>query len=417
MGRPDLGRVVQALFGAGGAGGMTFALGAPWIAVLPALFTGGLAAWLLTEDFHAHVSEIDEADDPFETTRNLLGEVMHAFSDPLLLVERQQVTIANEPALALLGSHIVGEDVRLAIRHPAAAERLTEHTIASNEPPIQLVGIGEAERRWELRIHEMKNWDGTPPRLVHLSDRTSSYIAEKMRVDFVANASHELRTPLATLIGFIETLEDGEAAEDKKTRERFLKIMSGEARRMQRLIDDLISLSRIEADKFSPPDRAVGIAALIAEVARSASVGTEDGGEKRVIVTPIAPDVTVLGDQMQLSQLLHNLIGNALKYGRPNTSVRVNAKPVDGGMVQVVIADEGEGIPPEHLPRLTERFYRVDPSRSRAMGGTGLGLAIVKHIVERHRGRLDIRSEVGVGTTVLVLLPSAPGDHAHKAMS
>jgi two-component system phosphate regulon sensor histidine kinase PhoR len=404
MGRIDFRRTASALSGAAGAGALSYALGAPWIALLPALLSGGLAAWLLAEHQDFQSSGADDMADSFESTRALLVEVMQAFSDPLLFVERQQVTIANEAALALLGAHIVGEDVRLAIRHPGVAERLTGQIDAAREPSIQLVGIGDAERRWELRTHDM----GDQRRLVHLSDRTSSYIAEKMRVDFVANASHELRTPLATLVGFIETLEDGKAAEDKKTRERFLKIMSDEARRMQRLIDDLISLSRIEADKFSPPDRAVTLAPLIAEVIEAAGSGLENQGRGRIIVAPVDPDLFVMGDRAQLSQLLHNLIGNALKYGRPEGPVRIKAEATPEGIVHIAVTDEGDGIALEHLPRLTERFYRVDPSRSRAMGGTGLGLAIVKHIVERHRGRLDIRSRIGEGTMVSVLLPAAP---------
>ncbi len=404
MERRNIYRLMPALVGAFGAGAAAYALGAPWPALLPSLFVGGLAAWLLTNDRATQLSARTEADDPFKSGHTLLSEVMEAFNDPLLLVERQQVTIANEAALALLGTHIVGEDVRLAIRHPAAAERLTGRMASGSDPAIQLVGIGEADRHWELRAHDL----GDQRRLVHLADRTSQYVAEKMRVDFVANASHELRTPLATLIGFIETLEDGKAAEDKATRERFLGIMSGEARRMQRLIDDLISLSRIEADKFSPPDRPVLLAPLITEVARAASAGVENEGKRRVMLAPVAEDLRVLGDVTQLSQLLHNLIGNALKYGKPETPVRVTAEKTTDGMVLITVADEGEGIAPEHLPRLTERFYRVEASRSRAMGGTGLGLAIVKHIVERHRGRLEIRSQIGIGTTVSVLLPTAP---------
>ena len=404
MERRNIYRIMPALVGALGAGGATYALGASWLALLPSLFVGGLSAWLLTDYRTSQLSTSAEADDQFESGRTLLSEVMQVFNDPLLLVERQQVTIANEAALALLGSHIVGEDVRLAIRHPAAAERLTRRKASGSDPAIQLVGIGEADRHWELRAHDLRE----QRRLVHLADRTSQYVAEKMRVDFVANASHELRTPLATLIGFIETLEDGKAAEDKPTRERFLGIMSGEARRMQRLIDDLISLSRIEADKFSSPDRPVQLAPLITEVARAASAGVENEGKYRVMVAPVAEDLRVLGDVAQLSQLLHNLIGNALKYGKPETPVRVTAEKTIEGMVLITVADEGEGIPAEHLPRLTERFYRVEASRSRAMGGTGLGLAIVKHIVERHRGRLDIRSQIGIGTRVSVLFPSAP---------
>jgi two-component system phosphate regulon sensor histidine kinase PhoR len=405
MGRIDFRRIIPALIGAIAAGAATYSLGAPLLALIPAISAGGIAAWRAMDDEHLPADVLPEADDPFEKGRPLLAKLMEAFNEPLLLVERQQVTMANEAALALLGTHIVGEDVRLAIRHPAVAERLTgQISDFHGSDPIQLVGIGEADRHWELTVHRI----GDHRRLVRLSDRTSRYVAERMRVDFVANASHELRTPLATLIGFIETLEDGKAAEDRPTRERFLGIMADEARRMQRLIDDLISLSRIEADKFSPPDSPIAIAPLIVDVARAASAGIENEGKHRVIVAPIASELRVLGDSAQVSQLLHNLIGNAIKYGRNDAPVRVTAELAGDGMVSITVVDQGEGIPAEHLPRLTERFYRVDPSRSRAMGGTGLGLAIVKHIVERHRGRLDIRSEIGTGTTVSVLLPSAP---------
>ena len=400
MGQFDFRRIMPSLMGAAGASAATYALGAPLFAMFPALFAGGLAAWLATQDRTLPSSTTTELH-PFDEGSTVLAELIEAFGDPLLVVDRQQVSLANKTAINLLGAHVLGENVRLAIRHPAVAERLSGD--AGSDGAIELVGIGEADRRWELRIHDID----ANRKLVHLADRTSHHIAEKMRVDFVANASHELRTPLATLIGFIETLEDGEAGEDQQTRERFLSIMAAEARRMQRLIDDLISLSRIEADKFSPPEQAVAVARLISEVARAASAGVENDGIIRVEVAPIAPDLHILGDYAQLSQLLHNLIGNALKYGRPETRVQVSAAREDGGMVLITVADQGEGIPAEHLPRLTERFYRVDPGRSRAMGGTGLGLAIVKHIVERHRGRLDIRSEIGVGTTVLVRLPSA----------
>ncbi len=385
---------------------MAIALDAPYLASLPAVFAGGLAIWLASGDRSAPAPAPADLADPFDTARPLLADLMEAFKDPLLLTEGRQVTMANEAALTLLGGHIIGEDVRLAIRHPAAAERLTEKSrIGPSKEPISLVGIGEADRHWELSAHDL----GSDRRLVLLSDHTSRYVAERMRVDFVANASHELRTPLATLIGFIETLEDSKAAEDRPTRERFLGIMSDEARRMQRLIDDLISLSRIEAEKFSSPDAAVALAPLVREVVSAIRAGIEKDGEKRIVIEPIASSLQVTGDRAQLSQLLHNLIGNALKYGRADTPVTVSAEISPDHMVRLAVVDRGEGILPEHLPRLTERFYRVDPSRSRGMGGTGLGLAIVKHIVERHRGRLDIRSEIGTGTTVVVLLHSAPG--------
>jgi two-component system phosphate regulon sensor histidine kinase PhoR len=331
-----------------------------------------------------------------------IDELIEVIADPIILIERQTVTRANAAARTLLGEHIVGGDVRLAIRHPAAAERLTGPVPAGGGPagPVELVGIGTHERRWEMVVHHLS----AGVRLARLTDRTGVYAVERIRVDFVANASHELRTPLATLLGFIETLED--AGDDAATRSRFLKIMMGEARRMQRLVEDLMSLSRIEADKYSVPREAVELTGLVDEVRDAIRTGlVADAGR---IVVAVADDLPpVAGDRVQLSQLLHNLIGNAAKYGRPGSPIRVSLDRARSGMARIVIEDESEGIPAEHIPRLTERFYRVDPSRSRALGGTGLGLAIVKHIVERHRGRLDIASEQGRGTRVTVQLPAA----------
>jgi two-component system phosphate regulon sensor histidine kinase PhoR len=273
---------------------------------------------------------------------------------------------------------------------------------------IELVGLGTREQRWQMRIASV-GAVGDMRRLVHLVDHSGTYAAERMRVDFVANASHELRTPLAGILGFIETLADPELGKDVETRKRFLKIMDGEARRMQRLIDDLISLSRIEAEKYRLPEAAVDLSELTAEVVGVFRTSNGDRGrEVEMEITPGLP--AIQGDRAQLSQLIHNLVGNSVKYGRPGTPIHVTLGEGPSGMVRLSVADEGEGIGPDHLPRLTERFYRVDSGRSRAMGGTGLGLAIVKHIVERHRGRLDISSVLGKGTNVSILLPGAPTD-------
>lgn len=329
-----------------------------------------------------------------------ISDAIEAVFEPMLLVEAQRVAAANRAARALLGEHILGEDVRVAIRHPAAAERLLSPDNGAPGGPIHLVGLGTHDQRWEMRVRALS----PATRIVHLSDRTGAHAADRIRVDFVANASHELRTPLASILGFIETLED--AADDPETRSRFLKVMDTEARRMQRLIDDLMSLSRIEAEKYRAPDHSVDLAQLIGQVKDEiAALAPERAAD---IVLEIDAVPAVRGDQVQLSQLLHNIIGNAMKYGRPGHPVTVGLREADTTMVRLSVRDEGEGIAPEHLPRLTERFYRVDSSRSRAAGGTGLGLAIVKHIVERHRGRLDIASTVGDGTTVTVLLPTAP---------
>lgn len=335
-----------------------------------------------------------------QTGPSPVDEVIEAVGEPVLVISDNRVIRANAAARALLGQHILGEDVRIAIRHPAAAERLLNPAGAPSAAPIHLVGLGARDQRWEMRVRDAT--DGQ--RIVHLLDKTGDYTAERMRVDFVANASHELKTPLASLLGYIETLGE-DAGDDPPTRNRFLKIMLDEARRMQRLIEDLISLSRIEAEKYRAPGETVDLTALVDEVREEIAAG--DGrrsAEVRLVAETIPP---VRGDRAQLSQLLHNIIGNAIKYGRENTPVTIQLDTEKGGMVRLRVADEGEGIPPEHIPRLTERFYRVDSGRSRVMGGTGLGLAIVKHIVERHRGRLDIASVAGEGTTVTILLPAA----------
>ncbi|HYD12318.1 MAG TPA: ATP-binding protein [Allosphingosinicella sp.] len=327
-------------------------------------------------------------------------DLFAAFEEPLLLVRDRRVAIANAAAQALLGSHIEGSDVRLAIRHPAAAPHLTGEGESGEGPVrIELVGLGELGRPWELVIAPLP--DGS--RLVRLADQSQQRAAEQMRVDFVANASHELRTPLATLLGFLETLQDEEAV-DAATRQRFVGIMFGEAMRMRSLLDDLMSLSRIEAERFAVPRDRVELLPLIEDAKRSAHPLATD---REIRIENEAGEAIVSGDEVQLSQMLSNLLVNALKYGRPGTPVRIRLEGVPGDLVRISVIDQGEGIPAVHIPRLTERFYRVDPGRSRSVGGTGLGLAIVKHIVLRHRGRLDIQSELGAGTTVSVSLPRA----------
>ncbi|MBN8807125.1 MAG: ATPase [Sphingomonas sp.] len=329
-----------------------------------------------------------------------IATVLEGIAEPVLVLAAGRVEVANASARKVLGNHIVGQDVRLAIRHPAAAERLTAPQGEGSSGPINLVGLGTLDQRWEMRITDVP--DGR--RVVHLIDQTGSYAAERMRVDFVANASHELRTPLASILGFAETLGE-DAGDDPGMRQRFLKVMADEARRMQRLVEDLISLSRIEAEKYRAPDTSVDLARLVDEVCAEL-VQTHDprAADVHCSCDPGVP--AVAGDRAQLSQALHNLIGNAMKYGRAGTPVSVRLWRDPAGMVRLSVGDEGEGIAPEHIPRLTERFYRVDSGRSRAVGGTGLGLSIVKHVVERHRGRLDIASQQGRGTVVTILLPA-----------
>ena len=377
------------------------ALGATWDSAL--IFAiGGLGAVLLAvfprmQDQHAEIEMVLPSAIPAE-----LQDFLDALFDPVLLVTDGRVVAANRAATSLLGRHILDEDIRTAIRHPAAAEHLANARRESPDRGIELVGLGNRDQRWLMRVARARG----DMLLVHLIDRSMAHAAERMRVDFVANASHELRTPLAAILGFIETLGDEEAGGDAETRNRFLGVMMNEARRMQGLVDDLISLSRIEADKHRAPDDAVDLAGLIGEVNRV--IHDSPGGKDRALLVEIEPDVpAVAGDRSQLSQLLHNVIGNAVKYGRPGSPIRISMVRTGENMVRLAVQDEGDGINPQHLPRLTERFYRVDSGRSRAMGGTGLGLSIVKHIVERHRGRLDIASIPGTGTTVSVTLPAA----------
>jgi two-component system phosphate regulon sensor histidine kinase PhoR len=338
---------------------------------------------------------------------------LEVIPEPMILLEGGHVAIANAPARALFGDWMEGKDVRLALRHPAAVDRLSRR---GQEPGtvdrLEVMGIGEADRRWLLAIASLsQSW-----RLVHLSDRSEAAAAEQMRVDFVANASHELRTPLATLLGFIETLRDDEAAADTALRHRFLGIMNDEAKRMQQLIDDLISLSRVEAERFRPVNEAVELVPLIEEVrAGCATLIAEK--KNTVTIDDAAGAPRVPGDRTQLLQLVRNLIINAVKYGRAESEVTVQIEEDGPERVRLSVIDCGEGIAPEHLPRLTERFYRVDASRSRAAGGTGLGLAIVKHIVGRHRGRLEIKSRPGEGTTVEVTLPRAAEGQAEAAVT
>jgi two-component system phosphate regulon sensor histidine kinase PhoR len=339
-------------------------------------------------------------------------DIIEPLIDPVFIARDGRIEAANAAARKLLGAHIVGEDVRLAIRHPAAADRLIGRHESADSRPIEIAGIGGRDNRWEMHVADLAD----RRTLVHLVDRSEGHAAERMRVDFVANASHELRTPLAAILGYVETLDDEAAIGDPATRKRFLRIIHDEAWRMQRLVEDLMSLSRIEAEKFRAPESAVDLGELVKEV--HAVIRDAADPRSRDVVCDIDESLPlVAGDRAQLSQLLHNLVGNAMKYGRPGTPVTIRTGQGPGSMIRLSVTDQGDGIGPEHLPRLTERFYRVEPSRSRSLGGTGLGLAIVKHIVERHRGRLEIRSTPGEGTTVTALLPQALSSNRNAAVT
>jgi two-component system, OmpR family, phosphate regulon sensor histidine kinase PhoR len=331
---------------------------------------------------------------------------IESLADPALLIQGDITIAANDEARRLFGERVAGSDPRLTIRHPVVLDAVAEARASGLSVEREVAGLATTNSAYRIRAVDA----GEGRTLVTFDDITQARLTERMRVDFVANASHELRTPLATLTGFIETLQ-GPAAEDEPARRRFLDIMAREAARMSRLIDDLLSLSRIELDKHVRPVTVMELDGIISDVAKTLAMRLE-ADERQVIIDEHGPLPPVIADRDQVLQVLHNLVSNALKYGQSGTPITViaAAEPAHGGqpaLVRMTVSDVSEGIAPEHIPRLTERFYRVDSLRSRKMGGTGLGLAIVKHIVERHRGRLEIESRAGEGTRVCFTLPQA----------
>ena len=323
--------------------------------------------------------------------------LIEALEEPALIVEGGTVALANAPARALLGSRVEGRDVRLAIRQPQALEPI----LARRSADVEVTGIAEPGRAWRLSIRSLE--EGAV--LIRMIDRSDAVAAERMRTDFVANASHELRTPLSTIGGYAETLAEDDDL-PSEMRARFGQTIRDEAQRMLRIIEDLMSLSRIQADRFVAPAERVSLEEVIrTSVANAGALHAASSCRMHVDVAQGLPPVR--GDRGQLVQLFDNLISNAFRYGcdKADASIEVSARRDERGIVATV-QDRGPGIRREHLPRLTERFYRVDPARSRESGGTGLGLAIVKHIVERHKGALEIRSTAGVGTSVTVRFPA-----------
>jgi two-component system phosphate regulon sensor histidine kinase PhoR len=325
----------------------------------------------------------------------LLRPLLNALDDPALVIEGGIVRFANPAAQALLGQAIEGGDLRIAIRHP----RALEFALAGRPGDLELSGIGEIGRPWRLSLRRINS----ALQLLRLVDRSAAHAAEKMRVDFVANASHELRTPLTAVLGYAESIEDGDL--EPKLAATFATTIKSEAKRMLRIIEDLMSLSRIEADRFIAPIDEVAVTDVIhSAIENVRALAHSRDCDIRVELQEELPPVR--GDFPQLVQMVDNLLSNALRYGcaASSRSIRVSAV-AESGSIMIQVSDSGPGIPREHLPFITRRFYRVDPARSRDSGGTGLGLAIVKHIVERHRGMLSIDSKVGKGTTVTISLP------------
>ncbi len=343
----------------------------------------------------------------------LFEKVFAAVPGPLILIdEGRRMLRANAAALPFVGPLSEPRDLASALRNPALLEAVERVLRGAQSEAVEFAVFLPLERQLRARIARIEG--PAPVAVLALDDMSEIKHAEEMRVDFVANASHELRNPLAALIGFIETLE-GPAREDSEARERFLAIMSKEASRMARLVADLLSLSKIEESERVPPQGLVDIAPILRETVEAFSLRAgERGMTIRLDIPAELPEIE--GDPDELAQVFQNLLDNAIKYARAGSEIALDATlarkrpPAAAGekaYLAIAVKDQGEGIPRHHLPRLTERFYRVDPARSRALGGTGLGLAIVKHSLNRHRGFLEIESEPEKGSMFTVYLPLA----------
>jgi len=346
-------------------------------------------------------------------TQKNLRSILNTLLHPVMLVDdRRRITLLNTAAVEQFGHRLEGQDFVHVIRDSEALDcvervlsgRASAEVVIQSTLPVRKtlkISAVRPERVEDLNFHAV----------VTVIDISHVFEAEQMRSDFVANVSHELRSPLTSLTGIIETLKES-AKNDEAARQKFLEIMGREASRMNRLIGDLLSLSKVEVKAHVRPAGLVDLSKLMEQVVTTFMSSSKSNPPDIQIETSglLAP---VPGDGDELTQVFHNLIENALKYGADGAPVTIRIGVPDhapgfrGKVVSVSVSDQGGGIAPHHIPRLTERFYRIDEGRSREQGGTGLGLAIVKHIVNRHLGRLHIESQIGVGSTFTVHLPTA----------
>jgi two-component system phosphate regulon sensor histidine kinase PhoR len=408
---------------------LTFGL---MLAGLAVLLVGPRALWILIAFALAAALIIRFIAPPLPTVRppvappgegvamlpTLTRQLLEQLPMPVMLLDASaRVLFINEPMRALLGGGALRSHVSAVFRNPGVLEAV-DHTVRTGEAANASFTLPvPIERHFHAYTAIISTAPPTAALLLH--DLTAIRRSEQMRADFVANASHELRTPLAAVSGFIDTLR-GHAKNDEAARDQFLEIMSVEAARMRRLIDDLLSLTRIELNEHVPPSGRIALdqvvreaAAALAPLAETDHIAVEISGGGGL--------PAVVGERDELVQLFQNLIHNAIKYGKPNGHVWIAlgqaAGPDGEKLVFASVRDDGEGIPSSAIPRLTERFYRVDVKRSREKGGTGLGLAIVKHIVNRHQGRLTIESPPGEGATFTVFLPAVSPENGQKSGS
>jgi two-component system, OmpR family, phosphate regulon sensor histidine kinase PhoR len=351
-----------------------------------------------------------------------LPRMLESVPAPLFTLDGdRRVVAANAAASRLFGGALAGRNLLAFLRHPPLIDAIEAVEGGEETEPVELPesqGRG-GQRRLVARLKSIQPPLAGATMMVLIEDTTAAERALTLRRDFVANVSHELKTPIAALLGFIETLL-GPARDDQLARQRFLGIMRGEAERMNRLVSELLSLSRIEMNEHQPPAGRADLGQVLKTVRDSLSLKAEQR-QMKMSFPGLAELPSIPGDQDELIQAIQNLVDNAIKYGPDGSDVRVVYERIEDpvasrahlpglrgakAMVAIAITDQGEGITREHVPRLTERFYRVDAARSRQLGGTGLGLAIVKHIANRHRGSLEIESTPGEGSTFTLYLPA-----------
>lgn len=351
--------------------------------------------------------------------RHIAAQVLSQFPVPVIVLgDEERIIISNEESQPLIAGATVGRRLSAVVRAPALLDAVNRILDGGEAERVEFVTPGNVESYFEAYCAPL-NVEGSSPNTPHvliaLNDLTEAKRVDQMRVDFIANVSHELKTPLSSMVGFVETLR-GIAKDDNEAREEFLSIMHKQAGRMGRLVDDLLSLSRIELNEHVAPTDLIALEDIVEEavtflrpVAEEANVQIEYDGED-----DLPP---VFGSRDQLFQVFQNLIDNAVKYGGSDNTVTVSVslqrkfqEGDDDQTIRVDITDRGPGIEREHIPRLTERFYRVDVKQSRNSGGTGLGLAIVKHIVSRHKGEFSIQSVIGKGSTFTVMIPVADAE-------
>jgi two-component system phosphate regulon sensor histidine kinase PhoR len=373
-----------------------------------------------------------KAEDPAETATagalvngaavESLARMLDSIPAPLFALDRnRQVVAANAAAGKLFGGAITGRNLLAFLRHPPLVDAVEACEAGRTTEPVALPESQgrSGQRRLVARLQAIRPPMAGAAVMVLIEDTTAAERALTLRRDFVANVSHELKTPIAALLGFIETLM-GPARDDPLARQRFLGIMRGEAERMNRLVSELLSLSRIEMNEHQPPSGRADLGNILKTVRDSLTLKVEQR-QLKLTFPGLAELPTIPGDPDELTQAIQNLVDNAIKYSPDGGEVRVEFQRIDDpiacreklqgirspkAMIALSVSDQGEGIAKEHIPRLTERFYRVDAARSRELGGTGLGLAIVKHIVNRHRGSLDIESEPGTGSTFTLFMPA-----------